>query len=103
MAVGSYSPWLFLVAFLPFTLVESAIRPLSTSILLDQQEKDTGSASSLINAINTIFGSIGMLLGTMNWSNIVEGLGILVTATVVLAIIVWLALTKSKITVKGLS
>ncbi|MGL5513479.1 MAG: MFS transporter, partial [Sporomusa sp.] len=103
MAAGAYSPCLFLVAFLPFTLVESAIRPLSTSILLDQQEKDTGSASSLINAVNTIFGSIGMLLGTMNWSNIIEGLGILVTATAVLAIIVWHILIKSEILVKGLS
>ncbi|MDF2631794.1 MAG: rane protein [Caproiciproducens sp.] len=102
MAAGAYSPWLFLVAFLPFTLVESAIRPLSTSILLDQQETDTGSASSLINAVNTIFGSIGMLLGAMNGSNIVEGLGILLTATALLAIIMWFILTKSKITVKGL-
>ena len=50
-------------------------QPFSTAILLDQQKTDIGSASSLINAVNTVFGSLGMMLGALNWSNFIEGLG----------------------------
>ncbi|AWI05657.1 Bcr/CflA family efflux MFS transporter [Clostridium drakei] len=100
--VGTYSPWLFLISFLPFTLIEGAIRPLSTSILLEQQKKDTGSASSLINAVGTIFGSGGMLLGTLGWSNVVVGMGIILIGATLIALIGWIALGKSKIEVKGI-
>jgi len=54
LTVGSISPWCFLIAFLPVTIMESAARPFSTAILLDQQKTDIGSASSLINAVNTV-------------------------------------------------
>lgn len=102
ITAGSYSPWLFLLAFLPFTLVEGAFRPLSTGLLLEQQEADTGSASSLINSVNTVFGSLGMLLGSLDWNNLVVGLGIIVTGAALIAMISWFALTKSQIAVKGL-
>lgn len=86
LTVGSISPWWFLIAFLPVTIMESAARPFSTAILLDQQKTDIGSASSLINAVNTVFGSLGMMLGALNWSNFIEGLGI-ITAVCVLSLI----------------
>ena len=45
--------------------------------LQTQQEKDTGSASSLINFVNTVLGSLGMVLAPILSSNYVHGLGIL--------------------------
>ncbi|WP_443685939.1 Bcr/CflA family efflux MFS transporter [Phascolarctobacterium faecium] len=102
LTVGSISPWWFLIAFLPVTIMESAARPFSTAILLDQQKTDIGSASSLINAVNTVFGSLGMMLGALNWSNFIEGLGIITAACVTLAIAGWLALLHFKIRVEGL-
>lgn len=102
LTVGSISPWWFLIAFLPVTIMESAARPFSTAILLDQQKTDIGSASSLINAVNTVFGSLGMMLGALNWSNFVEGLGIITAVCVTLAIAGWLALLHFKIRVEGL-
>lgn len=99
---GSISPWWFLIAFLPVTIMESAARPFSTAILLDQQKTDIGSASSLINAVNTVFGSLGMMLGALNWSNFIEGLGIITAVCVTLAIAGWLALLHFKIRVEGL-
>lgn len=102
LTVGSISPWWFLIAFLPVTIMESAARPFSTAILLDQQKTDIGSASSLINAVNTVFGSLGMMLGALNWSNFIEGLGIITTVCVTLAIAGWLALLHFKIRVEGL-
>lgn len=102
LTVGSISPWWFLIAFLPVTIMESAARPFSTAILLDQQKTDIGSASSLINAVNTVFGSLGMMLGALNWSNFIEGLGIITAVCVTLAIAGWLALLHFKIRVEGL-
>lgn len=102
LTVGSISPWCFLIAFLPVTIMESAARPFSTAILLDQQKTDIGSASSLINAVNTVFGSLGMMLGALNWSNFIEGLGIITAVCVTLAIAGWLALLHFKIRVEGL-
>ena len=102
LTVGSISPWWFLIAFFPVTIMESAARPFSTAILLDQQKTDIGSASSLINAVNTVFGSLGMMLGALNWSNFIEGLGIITAVCVTLAIAGWLALLHFKIRVEGL-
>ena len=48
LTVGSISPWWFLIAFLPVTIMESAARPFSTAILLDQQKTDIGSAASRV-------------------------------------------------------
>ena len=102
LTVGSISPWWFLISFLQVTIMESAARPFSTAILLDQQKTDIGSASSLINAVNTVFGSLGMMLGALNWSNFIEGLGIITAVCVTLAIAGWLALLHFKIRVEGL-
>lgn len=99
---GSMGPWVFMLSFLPFTLVESAIRPLSTSILLNQHEGDAGSASSLINFTQTAIGSLGMILGALPWGNFVFGLGILMIAFVAVSLVGWIALLKSKFTLVGL-
>jgi DHA1 family bicyclomycin/chloramphenicol resistance-like MFS transporter len=86
----------------PFTLIEGAIRPFSTNILLDQQSEDIGSASSLINATHTVLGSIGMAFGSFAWSNMVHGLGIIIIFSTVVTILIWVILLRSKLTIKGL-
>lgn len=103
LTIGGISPWLFLISFAFFTLVTGAIRPFSTSILLELQNNDIGSASSLINAIHTIAGSVGMILGSLAWGNIVMGLGIILTSASVITILYWIILMRSKITIKGLN
>jgi DHA1 family bicyclomycin/chloramphenicol resistance-like MFS transporter len=100
--LGSASPFLFLLCYLPFTLVEGAIRPFSTNILLDQQNEDIGSASSLINAGHTILGSVGMALGSFAWSNMVHGLGMIMIVSTLVAIIVWGIFLHTKVIIKGL-
>lgn len=102
LILGKFSPFIFLMSFALFTLVVGALRPFSTSILLEQQKSDTGSASSLINSIQTFVGSIGMILGSLQWYNIVDGLGIIITGSSVIAIVSWIILMRGKIHVKGL-
>lgn len=103
LTVGWIAPIVFLLSFIPFTIVESAIRPFSTAILLVQQEKDTGSASSLINFTHTVFGSLGMVLGALGWSSFISGLGILIIGFTVIALISWAYLINSKTPVHNLS
>lgn len=102
LVLGTYSPLLFLITYLPFTLIEGAIRPFSTNILLDQQSEDIGSASSLINAVHTILGSVGMALGSLAWSNMVHGLGIIIILSTLSSILAWVIFLRSKVVVKGL-
>lgn len=92
---GKISPLVFLVAFLPFTFVESGIRPFSTSILLDMQEGDTGSASSLINFIQSLLGSIGMMIGAIPWANYISGLGIIMLSFTAVSILCWILFIKT--------
>mgnify|MGYP002644277621 CR=1 FL=1 len=100
LGVGHLAPLVFLLCFLPFTIIESALRPFSTAILLNQQEKDTGSASSLINFTHTVLGSIGMILGALNWGSYITGLGILLMTFAVISLIFWIIIRKTNIEIK---
>lgn len=75
ISFGRTAPIGFLLSFVLFTIVSSAMRPFGTSILLRLQEGDTGSVSALINGFNTTFGSFGMFFGALVWTNVVAALG----------------------------
>ena len=99
---GEISPFSFLVLFGVYALMGSVSRPFVTNILLDQQDGDTGSASSLINFTCNIAGSIGMVAATLPWPTYVFGLGVMVAGVSVVALIMWAALLKSNVVVRGL-
>lgn len=98
--MGNSAPFWFWLGFAPFSLLGTVLRPFSTNILLDQQSGDTGSASSLINGVNTIMGSLGMVCASM-WGNIVSGLGIMIFATGAICIIGWILLMHSAVPCRG--
>lgn len=101
-ALGELSPFAFLIIFGVYALTGSISRPFTTNILLEQQDGDTGSASSLINFTYGITGSIGMVIATMPWSTYIAGLAIMISIVSVVALIMWAALLKSKTTIRGL-
>jgi DHA1 family bicyclomycin/chloramphenicol resistance-like MFS transporter len=74
---GDYSPWLFAVVLLPATIITSALRPPSTYLMMEQQNGDTGSVSSLINCFGIALGSIGILIVSFDWSNLMAVVGAL--------------------------
>ena len=81
---------------IPFSIVNSYMRPFSTNILLDQVEGDTGSASALLNFLHTLLGSIGMFIGSLPWGSYVHGIGFTMVGFLILALIVWIYVLKSK-------
>lgn len=99
--LGQLTPFLFWLSFAPFSFLGSLTRPFSSGLLLDQQKGDTGSASSLINGVATIFGSLGMM-GISLWSNHILGLGEIIFASGTLSLIGWFMLMRSKVKVVGI-
>ena len=79
----------FLFAFLPFTIIESMVRPFSMDLLLNEAKEHAGTASSMINFVHTLFGSIGMMLGTLPWGDFIGGLGVIMLGSVILAVCLW--------------
>ena len=100
VVLGGNAPFLFWLGFAPFSLAGTITRPFGTNIMLDQQRGDTGSASSLINGVATVLGSIGMMCAAM-WGNIVAGLGIMICLTGIVSILGWLLLMRSSVPCRG--
>ncbi len=101
LCVGQISPTLFCVTFLVFAVMQACVRPYSTNILLSQQDDDTGAASSLINFLHTALGSLGMVIAVLPWANYVEGVGVIIVVSMIVAGLGWFALLRSNAPLKG--
>lgn len=97
MAVGQTSPFVFCGLFIVFAIAESCTRPYSMNILLEQNARDVGSASALMNCIRTCIGSFGMVLAALPWPSYVFGVGFLMAGFMTVALIGWVALLRSRI------
>ena len=90
LTVGNAAAVAFLLSFLPFTVIGAVARPFSMEILLHEAKDNVGTASSVINFIPTLFGSLGMMLGTLPWTNFVDGLGMIISVSTAASIVLWL-------------
>lgn len=93
-AMGNVSPWLFALSLLPATLAGSVIRPPSANLMLEQQQEDTGSASSLMACGFTLMGSIGMMLISLDWADRILVMGLLYLIIGLISLIFWLLFSK---------
>ena len=97
LLVGQSSPYAFCACFIAFAMAESCTRPYSMNILLEQQARDAGSASALMNCIRTAIGSLGMVLAALPWPNYVVGIGALIVAFMAVSFGMWAMLLRSGI------
>ncbi|MGA9139610.1 MAG: multidrug effflux MFS transporter [Methanocella sp.] len=88
--LGSLSPLAFAFCIMPATVAGVCSRPPGSNLMLEQQNEDTGSASSLMGCTQTIMGTIGMLLISFDWGGIVPALGVITLATGLVTSAVWL-------------
>jgi DHA1 family bicyclomycin/chloramphenicol resistance-like MFS transporter len=77
LTIGRFGPTLFALSIACGYLSVSISRPPSSSLLLEQQDRDTGSASSLIQSSFLLTGSMGMMFISMDWSDRIVVLGIM--------------------------
>ena len=94
--VGQARAVIFLLSFLPFTMIGAVVRPFAMEILLLEAKDNIGTASSMINFVPTLFGSLGMMLGTLPWNNFVDGLGLIMLTATTLSIVLWLLIRRGK-------
>lgn len=94
LSVGQTRAIMFLLAFLPFTAIGAVVRPFAMEILLLEAKENIGTASSVINFVPTLFGSLGMMLGTLPWGNFVVGLGLIMTTATFLSIVLWIMIKR---------
>jgi DHA1 family bicyclomycin/chloramphenicol resistance-like MFS transporter len=77
ITIGHTAPWIFALTMMPATLSITFMRPPSANLMLEQQQKDTGSASSLINFFGMFMGSMGVFIISLGGNDLVWVLGIM--------------------------
>lgn len=87
--VGDKSVWIFAALMAVFAIMETTVRPYTTDLLLGLARQDTGSASSMINFLNTGFGVIGMAVIMAPFPDYVIGIGAILTGCMVLGLPLW--------------
>lgn len=92
--MGRSGPWVFAMSLLPATIVASCVRPPGTFLMLDQHKGDSGSASSLISSFQTVMGSIGIMIVSLNPGNRVQVVGVINIIIGLLCVLLWLNVTK---------
>ena len=90
LTIGQTRAVMFLLSFLPFTVIGAVSRPFAMQILLLEAKENIGTAASVINFVPSLFGSAGMMLGTLPWGNFISGLGIIIVTATTLSIVLWL-------------
>jgi DHA1 family bicyclomycin/chloramphenicol resistance-like MFS transporter len=95
LTIGQLGPILCALSMACGYLSVSISRPPSSSLLLEQQDKDTGSASSLILSSFLLTGSIGMMVISLDWGNRIMVLGIMSLVLNLGGLVLWFY-TKTK-------
>jgi len=77
LLVGGLHPALFAAAIAVSFIASSTSGPPANSLLLEQQDKDIGSTSSVINSVFIGCGSMGMLFISFDWSDRIFVMGLM--------------------------
>ena len=96
LTIGNASPIIFLLSYVLYSIMTSYFRPLISDLLLSATKTDVGATSSVMNFVFTVIGSIGMVVGSLQWSSYTGGLGITMLVFIALTTAVWLYLLKAK-------
>ena len=86
---GNLQPWIFALCILPATISGNCIRPPSTIMMLEQQQGDTGTVSSLMACAGLLMGSLGMQVISLPWGNTIIALGIITFGIAVISLLAW--------------
>ncbi|NOI24488.1 multidrug effflux MFS transporter [Vibrio mediterranei] len=89
LSIGSTAPWVFALIAAPATVMVIMMRVPGTNLMLDQQDKDTGSAVALIQFFAMICGSAGMLLVSMRPDALIANLGMIQLSIGIVGGLLW--------------
>ena len=86
---GHTSATAFLLCFIPWSILGSATRPFVMNWLLADTKEHAGTASAVINFVQNLFAGFGMMLGSMPWSDLIDGLAAVMLASSLAALLSW--------------
>jgi DHA1 family bicyclomycin/chloramphenicol resistance-like MFS transporter len=72
---GRISPWFFAALIAPASLAAVTVRVPGMNLMLEQQDRDTGSAAALITFFGMFMGTGGMFLVSLRPEHMIEALG----------------------------
>ncbi len=93
---GPSSPFIFALAMMPATMAVTAMRAPSAHLMLEQQQQDTGSASSLINFCGMLAGSLGMILVSGSTAHIIATISAMQVGVGSLGFLCWRLMKNSR-------
>ena len=92
--IGNLSPLAFALSLVPASLFGSIMAPARTNLMLEQLQGDTGAASSLMSCAMTIYGSIGMFMISLNFTNRIVVMGLMYLVIGFVSLIAWIIISK---------
>lgn len=102
LSVGHLSPWIFAFIAAPATLVVITTRIPGTNLMLEQQDKDTGSAVAIIQFFGMMCGSMGMLLVSTRPESLIQNLGLMQLVIGTIGTILWILVRRRDYVVQNL-
>lgn len=94
---GGASPWAFLLAFMPFSLLYAGVYTFGVNLAMDQHQGDTGAASAMISFFSTMLGAVGTAIASLFAGSAIVALGALILAFSLLPLLGWLWFLRSGI------
>ncbi|SHK44826.1 MFS transporter, DHA1 family, bicyclomycin/chloramphenicol resistance protein [Clostridium cavendishii DSM 21758] len=92
--IGNLSPWVFALVLMPASFFGSLVGPPRTNLMLEQLDGDTGAASSLMSCAFTIFGSIGMFMISLNFTDRILVMGLMYMIVSLIGLLLWINIYK---------
>jgi MFS transporter, DHA1 family, multidrug resistance protein len=92
--IGNLNPLVFALSLIPASFAGSIMGPARTNLMLEQLQGDTGAASSLMSCAFTFYGSIGMLMISLNFSNRIVVMGLMYLIIGLISLTLWLVISK---------
>lgn len=91
---AAHSLWIFAAGAAVTTTSVIVLRIPGANLLLDQQDKDTGSAAALIQFGGTLMGALGVQLVSTISHDLIRNYGILLVCVGIICALMWLAVQR---------
>ena len=93
---GAINPFAFALLYVPVTFFGSACRPAGTMLIMNQMDTDNGTVGSLWGCVALLFGSLSMMLCSLNWPVLTMAVGTISLCAGTSCVIIWLVAISRK-------
>jgi DHA1 family bicyclomycin/chloramphenicol resistance-like MFS transporter len=91
---GQHGPWSFALSMFLITFSLGLSRPPSNNLVLEQVDRDAGSASSLLIFCYFTLGAVGMWFISLEWADKIPVLGTIALSCGAMVLAAWFVLQK---------